>query len=94
MSWLKYIWASLVGAVVAVVVAAMAEVLSLRLELSPHLERGCPPEGDCGAWAGAGDIAAVFAMCVFIGLFVGTFVGTTVGIAFYRRHLKFKTGQP
>jgi cell division protein FtsX len=100
MSWLKYLWATLIGFVVTVAIATSSATLILWLNLSRYEERSCAnqqyPMTTCGAWAGIGYGIRVIAVCIFIGLFIGT----TVGIAFYRRHLKsnpatviFKSGQ-
>jgi hypothetical protein len=93
MSWLKYVWASLIGSVVAVVVATSAATLILWLTFSRYVAWSCagqPPPGDCGAWAGMFYGYTIITLCIFAGMFVGTSVGTMVGIAFYRRHLKSK----
>ena len=90
MSWLKYLWATLIGFVVTVAIATSFATLILWLDLSQYVERSCSnqqrPMTDCGAWAGIEYGILVVAVCIFIGLFVGTFVRTTVGIHLYRRH--------
>lgn len=90
MSWLKYLWATLIGFVVTVAIAASSATLILWLDFSRHVERTCSnqqfPMTDCGAWAGIAYGILVIAVCLFIGLFVGTFAVTAVGIRLYRRH--------
>ncbi len=94
MSWLKYLWATLIGFVVTVAIATSSATLILWLDLSRYEERSCSnqqfPMITCGAWAGIGYGIRVIAVCIFIGLLVGTFVGTTVGIRLYRRHQNSK----
>jgi uncharacterized membrane protein YidH (DUF202 family) len=89
MSWLKYLWATLIGFVVTVAVATSSATLILWLDFSRYVDRTCSnqklPMTDCGAWAGIAYGILVVAACIFIGLFIGTFVGTTVGIHLYRR---------
>lgn len=92
MSWLKYLWATLIGLVVTVAIATSSATLILWLNLSRYVERSCAnnPMTTCGAWAEIGYGIQVIAVCLLIGLFVGTFVGTTVGLRFYRRHQNSK----
>jgi hypothetical protein len=88
-SWLKYLWATLIGFVVTVAVATSSAILILWLDLSRYVEPvsdGLVLGIDPGIWYGI----LVVAACIFIGLFVGTVVGTTVGIRFYRRHQNSK----
>jgi hypothetical protein len=88
-SWLKYLWATLIGFVVTVAVATSSATLILWLDFSRYLEpvsHGLVLGIDPGIWYGI----LVVAVCIFIGLFVGTFVGTTVGIHFYHRHQNSK----
>ena len=93
MSWLKYLWATLIGFVVTVAVATSSAILILWLDLSRYVEpvsHGLVLGLDPGIWYGI----LVVAVCIFIGLFVGIFVGTTVGIHFYRRHQNSKPATP
>jgi TRAP-type uncharacterized transport system fused permease subunit len=88
-SWLKYLWATLIGFVVTVAVATSSAILILWLDLSRYVE----PVSDglvLGIDPGIRYGILVVAACIFIGLFVGTVVGTTVGIRFYRRHQNSK----
>jgi ABC-type Mn2+/Zn2+ transport system permease subunit len=88
-SWLKYLWATLIGFVVTVAVATSSATLILWLDFSRYVEpvsHGLVLGIDLGIWYGI----LVVAVCIFIGLFAGTFVGTTVGIHFYRRHQNSK----
>jgi hypothetical protein len=94
MSWLKYLWATLIGFVVTVAIATSSATLILWLDFSQHVERICsnqhPRMTDCDAWVGIEYGILVVAVCIFIGLFGGIFVGTTVGIRLYRRHQNSK----
>ena len=94
MSWLKYLWATLIGFVVTVAIATSSTTLILWLDLSRYAEWSCSnqqrPMTTCSAWAEIAYVILVGAVCIFIGLFVGTFVGTTVGIHLYRRHQNSK----
>jgi hypothetical protein len=98
MSWLKYLWAALIGFVVTVAIATSSATLILWLDFSRHVERICsnqlPRMTDCDAWAGIAYGILVVAVCIFIGLFVGTFVGTAVGIHLYRRHQNSNPATP
>jgi hypothetical protein len=102
-SWLKYLWATLIGFAVTAAVATSSAALILWLGFSRYVERSCAnnPMTTCSAWAVIGYGIQVIALCLFVGLFAGTFAGTTVGIHLYRRHqnskpatANFKPGQP
>lgn len=93
MSWLKYIWATLIGFVAMIIFVVSAAILILWLTTSrivAHSCAGMPPLSDCGGWTALGWEATVVSGCTFIGLFIGTFVGTTIGIRSYRRHQNSK----
>jgi len=81
-SWLKYLWATLIGFVVTVTFATSSATLILWLDLSRYVERSCAnnPMTTCSAWAEIGYGIQIITVCLFIGLFVGIFVGTTVGV--------------
>ena len=93
MSWLKYLWATLIGFVVSVAIATSSATLILWLDFSRYMEPVSPGLVlglDPGLWYGI----LVIAVSIFIGLFVGIFVGTTVGVHFYRRHQNSKPATP
>jgi hypothetical protein len=94
MSWLKYIWATLIGFVAMIIFVVSAASLILWLTTSRVVAHGCAqmptPINDCGGWTALGWEITIVAGCIFIGLFIGTFVGTTVGISFYRRNQNSK----
>jgi hypothetical protein len=94
MSWLKYIWATLLGFVATIISAVPMAILILWLTTSRVVAHSCAhmstPINDCGGWVALGWEITVVAGCTFIGLFIGTFVGTMVGIGFYRRHQNSK----
>ena len=78
MSWLKYLWATLIGFVVTIAFATSSATLILWLDLSRYVERSCAnnPMTTCSAWAEIGYGIQIITVCILIGLFVGTFVGT------------------
>jgi hypothetical protein len=86
-SWLEYLWATLIGFVVTVAIATSSAILIL--DLSRYVEpvsHGLVLGIDPGIWYGI----LIVAVCIFIGLFFGIFVGTTVGFHLYRRHQNSK----
>ena len=93
MSWLKYIWATLIGFVAMIIFVVSATIVILWLTTSRIVAHSCAsmPLSDCGGWSALGWGVTVVAGCTFIGLFVATYVGTTVGISFYRRHQSSKS---
>jgi len=90
MSWLKYIWATLIGFVAMIIFVDSTASLILWLTTSRVVAHGCAhmptPINDCGGWVALAWLMTVFKGCVLVGLFIGAFVGTMVGISFYRRH--------
>ena len=92
MSWLKYVWAALLGFAAMTIFTVSTAFLILWLTISRYVAHSCarmPIEpNDCGGWTALGYTITVVAGCALVGLFVGTSVGTMVGVSFYRRHQK------
>jgi hypothetical protein len=90
MSWLKYIWATLIGFVAMTISVVSLALLTLWLTTSRVVAHSCAGmpirPNDCGGWVALGWEITVVAGCIFIGSFIGIFVGTIVAISFYRRH--------
>jgi hypothetical protein len=90
MSWLKYIWATLIGFVAMIIFVVSAAYLIVWLTISRVVAYGCGPMprpiSDCGGWVGLAWAFTVAKGCALVGLFIGAFVGTIVAIRFYRRH--------
>jgi hypothetical protein len=89
MSWLKYVWASVVGFVVATIWVVSSTPLILWLTTDRVVKHSCArmptPLNDCGGMSALGWGTFVIAGCTFVGLFIGIFTGTAVGISFYRK---------
>jgi hypothetical protein len=89
MSWLNYVWATLIGFAAMIVFAVSTASLILWLTTSRVVAHSCVhmmPHSDCGGWTSFGWAIMVVAGCALVGLFVGTSVGTMAGISLYRRH--------
>ncbi|WP_076866513.1 hypothetical protein [Bradyrhizobium mercantei] len=90
MSWLKYVWATLIGFAAMTIFTATTAFLILWLTTSRYVAHSCAhmpiSPNDCGGWTALGYAITVLAGCAVVGLFIGTTVGTMVGIAFCRQH--------
>jgi hypothetical protein len=90
MSWLKYVWATLIGFATMTIFTVSSAFLIVSLTTSRVVAHRCAhmpiSPNDCGGWAALGYAIMVLAGCAVVGLFIGTAVGTMVGISFYRRN--------
>jgi hypothetical protein len=90
MSWLKYVWATLIGFATMTIFTVSTAFLIVWLTTSRVVAHSCAhmpiSPNDCGGWTALGYAIMVLAGCAFVGLFIGTAVGTMVGISFYRRN--------
>jgi hypothetical protein len=90
MSWLKYVWAILIGFAAMTIFTVSTASLILWLTTSRVVAHNCAnmpiKPNDCGGWTALGYEIMVLAGCAFVGLFIGSAVGTMVGISFYRRN--------